>query len=257
MDLFEVARFDARTADKARGLGQRSLRTAEGGKAPLDLRDDRVVIDRAGRRDDHVGRPVVAREIGAQAARVEGAHGLGGAEDRAADRLARKRHGLEIFEDQIVGRIFGRADLLHDHVLLARKLLRLEGRVSENVRENIERERNVDAQHAGKIGRALDARRGIEVAADRLDLLGDLPRGAARRALERHVLEEMRNAVLVLALVAAARADPDAERGALQVRHRVGDDREARGQPRDVHAHAAAPSRAARLAARMKRSTAA
>src|SRR5205823_11075058 len=79
---------------------------------------------------------------------------------------------------------------------------------------------------------------------------------AVRGALERHVFEEMRNAVLVRPLVAAARADPHPERSALQMRHRVGDDGQAGRKSRDVHAHAAAPSRAARLAARMNFSTA-
>ena len=46
-------------------------------------------------------------------------------------------------------------------------------------------------------------------------------------ALERHVLEQMRDAVLVRPLVAAAGPDPDAERGGLQMRHAVGDDRQA------------------------------
>ena len=86
--------------------------------------------------------------------------------------------------------------------------------------------------------------------------LGDLARGAALGALERHVLEQMRDAVLVRQFVAAARADPDAERDGLQMRHAVGDDRQARRQLGDFNAHAAAPSRAARLAARMNRSTA-
>ena len=77
---------------------------------------------------------------------------------------------------------------------------------------------------------------------DRLDLLGNLARGAPRRALERHVLEQMRDAVLVRPLVAAAGTDPDAERGGLQMRHRVGHDDETRGKTRDFDAHAAAPS---------------
>ena len=99
--------------------------------------------------------------------------------------------------------------------------------------------------------------RGVEVAADGLDLLGDLARGAARGALERHVLEQMRNAVLVGTLVAAAGADPDPERGAFEMRHRVGNDDEARWQTCDFDTHAAAPSRAARLADKIWRSTAA
>ena len=111
---------------------------------------------------------------------------------------------LQVFEDEVVGRVFDGADLLHDDVLLARELLRLEGRIGEDVGQHVERKRHVGAQDARVIGRALDAGRRIEIAADRLDLLGDLARGAARRALECHVLEEMRDAVLVGALVAAA-----------------------------------------------------
>ena len=241
---------------KVAGCGGGRLRSDEARETPLHLGDDHLVIDRAGGRDHHVGRAVVAREIAAQAARVERAHRLRRAEDRAADRLVRERHLLQVLEDQVVGRVLGRADLLHDDVLLARELFRLEGRIGEDVGQHVERERHVGAQHARIVGGAFDAGRGVEVAADRLDLLGDLPRGAPRRALERHVLEQMRDAVLVGVLVAAAGADPHAERGALQMRHGVGDDHQAGRQPCYVHAHAATPC-AARLAAVMNFSTAA
>ena len=77
---------------------------------------------------------------------------------------------------------------------------------------NVERQRHVGLEHARIIGGGLRAGRGIEIAADGLDFLDDLPRAAPARALERHVLEKMRNAVLVEAFVAAAGVDPDAER---------------------------------------------
>ena len=162
------------------GSGSGPSGPANAAKRRSHLRDDHPVIDRAGRRDHHVGRAVIAREIRAQPARIERAHRLGRAEDRAADRLVRERDALEIFEDQVVGRVLGGADFLHDDVLLARELLRLEGRIGEDVGQHVERERHVGAQHARVIGRALDAGRRIEIAADRLDLLGDLPRGAPR-----------------------------------------------------------------------------
>ena len=109
------------------------------------------------------------------------------------------------------------------------------------------------SQHARIIGRGLDRGGRVEVAADRLDLLGDLARACAACALECHVLEQMRDAVLVRPLVTAAGADPDAERGGLQMRHRVGHDHEAGGKTRDFDAHAAAPSCAARLTGRIWR----
>ena len=164
---------------------------------------------------------------------------------------------LQLVEHEVVGRVLGRADLLHDDVLLALQLLRIEGRIGQDVGQHVERERHVGLEHARVIGGGFDRGAGVEIAADRLDLLGDLARGAPRGALERHVLEQMRNAVLVRPLVAAAGADPDAERGGLQMRHRIGHHDEAGGKTRDFDAHAAAPSRAARLVERIWRSTAA
>jgi len=164
----------------------------------------------------------------------------------SADSRTRDRRG-----------VLGRADLLDDDVLLADELLGVEGRIGQDVGQDVERQRHVGAQHPGVVGGGLDAGRGVEVAADRLDLLGDLAGGAPRRALERHVLEQMRDAVLVTMLVAAARSDPHPERGGLQMRHLVGDDHEPGRQLGDFHGHAAAPSCAARLAPAMKCSTAA
>src|SRR5262245_12541236 len=66
----------------------------------------------------------------------------------------------------------------------------------------------------------------------------------------------MRDTMLVRPFVAAAGTDPHAKRGGLQMRHRVSDDNEAGGKTRDLDAHAAAPSCAARLAERIWRSTA-
>src|ERR1043166_6514840 len=66
----------------------------------------------------------------------------------------------------------------------------------------------------------------------------------------------MRDAVLIGTLVAAARSHPHAERGGLEVGHRVGHDHETGWKTRDFDAHAAAPSWAARLSDRIRRSTA-
>ena len=161
-----------------------------------------------------------------------------------------------MLENQIVRRVGDGADFLHDDVLLANELLAVEGRLGQNVGEHVERQRHVGLEHARIIGGALGAGRRVEIAADRLDFLGDLPRAAPPRALERHVFEQMRNAVLVAAFVAAAGIDPDAERGGLEMRHRIGHDIDAGFQGRHLNAHAAAPSCAARLVCRTNRSTA-
>ena len=131
-----------------------------------------------------------------------------GAENRAADRLAREGGRLQVLEHEVVGGILDGADLLDDDVLFAVDLVGVEARMRQDVGEHVEPERDVGLEHARVIGRHLDPGAGIEVAADRLDFLGDLAGGAPRRALERHVLEKMRNAVLVGAFAAAAAGRP-------------------------------------------------
>ena len=96
------------------------------------------------------------------------------------------------------------------------------------------------AQNAGEIAGPLDAGLCVEVAADVLDRLGDLAGASAARALERHVLDEMREPVLACALVARSRADEHADRRRLHMGRRLGDDGEPRGKARDLNAHAAA-----------------
>ncbi len=76
--------------------------------------------------------------------------------------------------DAVLRRIERGADLLEDHVLLALQLLGIEHRVAEDVGEDVEGERHVRLEHAGVVGGGLDAGRGVDLAADRLDLLGDV-----------------------------------------------------------------------------------
>jgi hypothetical protein len=68
------------------------------------------------------------------------------------------------------------------------------------------------------------------VAADRLDLLGDLGRRAAFGAFERHVLQEVRDAVLRFLLVSGTGGDIGAERDGLHPLHPFGDNGEAGGE---------------------------
>ena len=161
-----------------------------------------------------------------------------------------------MLEDDVVGRVFAGADFLQDDVLLAGEIVRIERRLGQNIRQHVERERHVRLQHARIIGRCLDAGRRIEIAADGFDLLGDIARGAPLGALERHVFEKVRNAVFFRRLVAAAGADPDAERRRFQMRHRIGDDHEPGRQTGKLDTHAAAPC-AARLTPAINFSTAA
>jgi hypothetical protein len=93
--------------------------------------------------------------------------------------------------------------------------------VAEHVDEDVER-------HVAVLGRALDvvARvllpgESVELAADGVDLAGDLPgRRAPLRALEEHVLGEVGDPVRLLGLVAGARREHDEAGDRLRLRHR-------------------------------------
>src|SRR5262249_2325304 len=116
--------------------------------------------------------------------------------------------------------------------------------------------RHVGFENARIVGGAFRSGRRVEIAAHRFDFFRNLPRAAPPRALEGHMFEKMGNTVLVVVLVTAAGRHPDPERGGLETGHRIGHDVDAgfRGGPLD--AHAAAPSWAARLVAKINRSTA-
>ena len=149
---------------------------------------------------------------------------VGAAQHRPAHRLVGVGALLKIIENDVVGRVVGLADLLQDHGALAFEFGRLEGRVLQDVGEDVERKAGILLQHLGVIRGAFARGVSVEVPADRLDLLGDRQRGTAPCALERHVLEEMRDAVDPRRLVPRADIDPQAQGHGRDRVDAVGDD---------------------------------
>ncbi len=188
------------------------------------------MIDGACGHQHHVRAVILGGEIRAEMGALEAAHAVGGAEDRSADRLVGKRRFLHEVEHDVLGRIHGRCDLLQDHVALAGKLAPIEARGKDDVAQDVEGEGKILAQHARVIGGGVHAGRGVELATDRLDLLGDVLGAAACGPFERHMLEEMGDAMLAKALAAAPGADPDAERHCLDLSHGVTDHGQAVGE---------------------------
>ena len=213
-------------------------------------RDD-VVIHRAGGGDHRDARGIMPFEIGENGRPVETRQPLGRAQNRPTDRLVGEGRRVEQIEHEIVGRVVDLADFLLDDALLARQFGGVENAAGQDVGENVEHHGRVGAEHARVIGGELDRRRRVEVAARALDLLDDGAGAALAGALEGHVLDQMRQTVLVVALVARPGANPDANARGLQFRHGVRDDPQPRWQGREGDAHA----RAARERARMKVST--
>ena len=184
---------------------------AECAELLLDLAHEGVMRDAAGCDHHHAIRAVLALDEIVELGRGEGLDRLRRSEDRAPQRLVQKRCLGEAVEDDIVGRIMCRADFLEDDMLLAFKLQRIELRIREDVRKDIDRQRDVFLQHPSVEGRGFDAGCGVDLASDVFDLRCDLPCASPAGALEGHVLEEMGKAVLVFALVARAGLDPNPE----------------------------------------------
>ncbi len=136
-------------------------------------------------------------------------------------------------EDDIVGRIVRLSDFLQHDRTLAPQFGFVEGRMLQQVGDDVDGQRDILFQNAGVIGGVFPRGIGVHLPADRLDLLGDLLGVAARRAFEQHVFQQMGDAVLGSGLVARAAAGPDADRRAFDMGHRVGGDAQAIGQGRD------------------------
>src|SRR5438874_3114295 len=186
------------------------------------------------------------------------ANDLGTAEHRTPHRLLGKGALLEIIEDDVVRRVVRLTDLLQDDGALALKLGGVEARMQQDVGQDVERERHVLFQHLGVIGRALARGIGVEMAADRLDLLGDVPGAAPFGALKGHVLEEMRGAVDLGRLMPGPDIDPQPERDGVDRVDAVGDDPQPVWKRGEIDRHAAPRfGRARRACVRRKVRTAA
>ncbi len=233
MGLLQIALLAQLAALVAGGLGLARVLVREIAEQLGGEIDQLVMLDLAGRGQDHPARPVIAPHVVDQRGARHRRHGLGRPQDRAAERLAGIGGLLEQVEHQVVRRVLDHADLLQDDLALALQLVRLEGRVLQDVGQKIDRKRQILGQHADVIGGLLARGVGVQLAADILDLLGDRARRAALGALERHVLEHVGDAVDLGPLVARADIDPDPDARGLERGHRLARDPQAVAQGRD------------------------
>ena len=114
--------------------------------------------------------------------------------------------------------------------------------MAQHVDEDVERDLAVFPRAPDVVPGVLLAREGVELAADAVDLVTDVPRGGPLlRALEEHVLGEVRDPAGLGGLVARAGGEHDETGDRLGVIHRRGQEPEAVRQGLEVeNAHQAA-----------------
>ncbi len=164
------------------------------------------------------------------------------AQDGAASRLVRKGCVVDQIESDVVRTVQRPRDLLQDHLSLFFKFLVREGGILQDVRHDPQRHPLVTLENAREIGRRLEPGSGVEFPSNRLDLLCDILGRPRCGALERHMFEEMREPVLILALMARPGIHPHPERTRLQMRRRLGHDDQTIREPRNFSTHAGAPA---------------
>jgi hypothetical protein len=128
------------------------------------------------------------------------------------------------------GHVFDHLDLFEDDALLALDVLGLQRGAHDHVGQQVDGERQVLVEHLDVVAGVLLRREGVELTTDRIDRLRYLLRGPALRALEEHVLDEVRHARLGVRLVARATLEPDAHADRTDMRHRLGEQPQPRRQ---------------------------
>ena len=178
-------------------------------------------LDAPGGGDDEISRRVRAGEVVAKRRGVQRSDRLGGAENRASERMIRPEVGREHLVHEVVRRVLDHLDLFEDNVLLAADLLVGEGRIQQQVAQQIDGPREMLVKHLDVVAGVLLRGERIELPADRVDLLCDGLRGARGGPLEQHVLHEVRDAGAAGALVPGAPGQPGPKADRAHAGHRL------------------------------------
>ena len=129
-------------------------------------------------------------------------------------------------EGDIVRAVLRGRDFLQDHLALAVHLVIRERGILEKIGDQPQAQLDIAFEHARVIVGRLRGCHRVERAASPLDFLRDLHGCARRRALERHVLKKMGDAVLIVRFGPRARVDEHAHGRGFEARHAVAYDPE-------------------------------
>ena len=184
------------------------------------------VSEVAGSRHDHVRRHIGAAEVLAQRLSGEPLDSFLRAENGPAERVSLPEILREELVHEIVGRILDHLDFFEDDFLFATDLVFDERGTHDDVREQLDGERQMLVEHLDVVAGVLFRRERVELAANRVDRLRDILGRSRVGALEEHVLDEVRNPAERVGFVARPPRQPHANRHGPNLRHRLGDETE-------------------------------
>ena len=185
----------------------------------LERCEQRVMLDVAGRGHDQL-----AGMIGAPVERLEvrcpqRGHRVASAEDGVTVGMLTPERVTVQLEHEVVGRIVDHRDLLEHHLPLEVEIRLAQQRRKDEVPDDVGGNVEVLVEDAGLVHGVFTRCIGVERSTERLEFQRDLLGRAPRRALEHHVLEQMRDAHPVARLVQRGGADPGPERDRPHTRH--------------------------------------
>src|SRR5205823_11141881 len=128
------------------------------------------------------------------------------------ERLAGPHDFVDQNVDDVGWTVLGHRQLFKDHLALFFELLRIQQRIEQAVRQDVERRAEAMVADFGPVHGQLFVGTGVHYAANTFDLFRDFARcWPSPGALEQHVFEEVRYARDVVAFVARAGTDKDVD----------------------------------------------
>mmetsp|Transcript_11819 Transcript_11819/g.31902 ORF Transcript_11819/g.31902 Transcript_11819/m.31902 type:complete len:270 (-) Transcript_11819:93-902(-) len=174
--------------------------------------DKFCVIHGARGRNHHPIRRVIRLDVLPQLLLGDRLNVLHWTEDGVTERAVVEGREVQAVEDHLLSCLFHFLHLAQDDAPLEIQGVLVQGGVMQDIRQDVDALQQVVLEALGVVHGLLPRGVRVQMAAHVLDLLLELDAAAPTGALEGHVLQEMRRAVVFLRFEAAARIDPNADR---------------------------------------------
>ncbi len=204
-------------------------------KPPPHLVYKSLVIQVARRREHHVAPAEAVAVVAEELRLLQPPHRFLGSQDRLAQRMAAPEVLGKDLVHQVVGVVLVHLDLFEDHAPLTLDIALGKGRVQHQVAQHIECRRHMLIQHLDVEADGFLARKGVQVAADRVHFARNPLRRSRLGSLEHHVFHKMRDPVQLRDLMPRARPHPYAHCHRAHVLHPLSQDGQPIREDRSLH----------------------